>query len=58
MAFECKALSRDSILGSNCLGVVWDYLWSGFGVIRSLCVHLHLPGSGVVHGPVTLIERE
>ena len=54
-AFECKA---SFIRTQQCLGVVWEYLWSDFGVISCLCVYLHLPGSGVVHGPITLIERE
>ena len=58
-AFECKAsFIKTQHIRLQCLGVVWEYLWSDFGVISSLCVYLHLPGSGVVHGPVILIERE
>ena len=51
-AFECKAsFIKTQHIRLQCLVVVWEHLWSDFGVIISLCVYLHLPGRGVVHGP-------
>ena len=52
-ALECTASFIKTQFIS--LGVFWEYSWSSFRVISSLCVHLHLPAR---HGPVTLIERE
>ena len=46
-AFECKAsFIKTQHIRLQYLGVVWEYLWSDFGVISSLCVFVRLPESG------------
>ena len=46
-AFECKAsFIKTQHIRLQCFVVVWEYLWSDFGVISSLCVFVRLPESG------------